>query len=98
MIDKSDIKDALGDVQDPELGMDIVNLGFIYDIDLDGNKVEIDMTLTSPGCPMGRTLVGKVKKRLEKIEEVDEAEVNLVWEPQWTPEKMTDEAREKLGF
>ena len=98
MVTKSNVKEALKDVEDPELGMDIINLGFVYEIDIKKDKVEIDMTLTTPGCPMGRTLVGKVEKRLKKIEGVDEAEVNLVWEPQWSPEKMTDKAREKLGF
>lgn len=95
---KEKIKEALREVEDPELGVDIVSLGFIYDIEVDGSKVEIGMTLTTPGCPMSRVLVGRVEDKVKELDGIDEVDVNLVWEPQWTPEKMTEEAKEKLGF
>lgn len=83
---------------DPELGMDVVNLGFIYDIKVEEKKAKVEMTFTSPGCPMRRVLKKEVKKKIEEMDKIDEAEVEIVFEPKWTPNKMSEKAKEELGF
>lgn len=87
------VLEALKQVQDPELGFDIVNLGLVYDVRIDGGKVSIDMTLTTPACMAGPLIVEQAKAVVESIEGVDEAEVNLVWEPRWTEDMISDELK-----
>ncbi|MFB6088569.1 MAG: metal-sulfur cluster assembly factor [Candidatus Aenigmatarchaeota archaeon] len=98
MVTEKDVEDTLKEVKDPEIGIDVVNLGFIYDIDVDDNKVTIEMTLTVPGCPMHSAITRDVKRKVSELEGVEEVEVNMVFDPPWSPEKMSDEAREKLGY
>ena len=91
--------EALREVIDPELMVNIVDLGLIYDIrEEDDEVVSVDMTLTSPACPAGPQLVQQSKMALERLEGVTEAQINLVMTPPWTPERMTDDARDKLGI
>ena len=91
--------EALREVIDPELMGNIVDLGLIYDIrEEDDEVVSVDMTLTSPACPAGPQLVQQSKMALERLEGVTEAQINLVMTPPWTPERMTDDARDKLGI
>jgi len=90
--------EALKEVIDPELMVNIVDLGLIYDVSQEEGKVEVDMTLTSPTCPAGPQLIQQSKMALEKLKDVDEAEIKLVMSPPWTPERMTDEARDELGI
>jgi len=93
----------LKQVIDPELFVNIVDLGLIYSVDLapaedEQLNVKIDMTLTSPMCPAGPQLVGGVKRVLESREDISEVEVQIVMEPQWSPDRMTDDARDQLGI
>lgn len=87
-------------VYDPELGVNVVDLGLIYDIDVrDDNEIYVEMTLTTPGCPLYDTIASEVKSALkEKFGEDVEVDVNFVWDPPWTPAMMSEEAREELGF
>jgi FeS assembly SUF system protein len=91
--------EALRTVYDPEIPVDIFELGLVYKIDVDDhNAVHIDMTLTSPMCPVAETLPDEVKTKVEAIEGVNGATVNIVWEPPWNPGMMTEEAQLQLGM
>ena len=98
MVTKEEILEALKEVYDPEIPVDIVNLGLIYDVNIEDGKVKILMTLTAIGCPVGPLIVDMVKLRLLKLEEVNEVEVELTFDPPWTPDKMSEEAKKKLGM
>jgi metal-sulfur cluster biosynthetic enzyme len=96
---KENIMGALETVNDPELGIDIVNLGLVYDIDMDENgKVTITMTLTAIGCPLAGTIVEDVKRALADLPEVKDVEVNIVWNPPWTKDRMSRYAKIALGI
>ena len=97
------VLEALKNVIDPELFVNIVDLGLIYEVSLEDGEgehsnVQIDMTLTSPMCPAGPQLVANSKQAVGKLEEVGEVEVKVVMDPPWTPDKMTDDARDQLGI
>ncbi|MEM9289241.1 MAG: SUF system Fe-S cluster assembly protein [Pseudomonadota bacterium] len=90
---------ALRSIFDPEIPVNIYDLGLIYDCEIDeDNKVYVTMTLTTPNCPVAETMPGEVEGRLMAVEGVQDVDVNLVWDPPWTPERMTDEAKLELGF
>lgn len=89
---------ALGDVWDPELGLDVVSLGLIYDVRDDGEAIEIDMTLTTPGCPVSEQLPNEAADAVHAAVPDAEVRVNVVWDPPWTPERLTPVALNKLGF
>ncbi|MBZ5751950.1 MULTISPECIES: metal-sulfur cluster assembly factor [Metabacillus] len=96
---KENIYGALETVVDPELGVDIVNLGLVYDVTMDEEgQTEVSMTLTSMGCPMAGTIVDQVKLSLADIPEVKNVEVNIVWNPPWTKDKMSRYAKIALGI
>ncbi|MBP2241139.1 metal-sulfur cluster biosynthetic enzyme [Cytobacillus eiseniae] len=96
---KDSIMGALELVVDPELGIDIVNLGLVYDVKMDEEGLTtIDMTLTSMGCPLAGTIVENVKSALTDIPEVKETEVNIVWNPPWSKDKMSRYAKIALGI
>jgi len=91
------IMTALEEVIDPEIGVNIVDLGLVYGIEEIGNgKVVIEMTLTIPECPLVDQIVANVKKVAESVEGIEQVEVKLVFEPKWTPARMNDEAREQI--
>lgn len=91
--------DALKQVIDPELMINIVDLGLVYNVDQQSDgRVAVDMTLTSPACPAGPQIVQQAKMALERLDGVDEAEIKLTMTPPWTPERMTDDARDQLGI
>lgn len=93
--------EALKQVIDPELMINIVDLGLVYSVDYDDDNPEhvaIEMTLTSPSCPAGPQIVQQAKMALERIPEIKEAKINMVMMPPWTPERMTDDARDELGI
>ena len=91
--------DALREVIDPELMINIVDLGLVYEVQpSDDNTVAVDMTLTSPACPAGPQIMQQAKMALERLDGVTEAVINLVMTPPWTPDRMTDEARDQLGL
>ena len=95
---KDSIMGALELVEDPELGMDIVNLGLVYDMKIDDDGiVTIDMTLTSMGCPMAGMIVDQVRNALKDIPEVNATNVNIVWSPPWTKDRMSRYAKIALG-
>ncbi len=85
---ETDILDALRQVIDPELGQNIVDLGLIYSLNITGAKILVTMTLTTPGCPMHESICWGVKCALLNLEGVDDAEVELVWDPPWHPSMM----------
>ncbi len=96
---KESILGALEEVIDPELGIDIVNLGLVYEVDIsDEGKVIVTMTLTSMGCPLAGTIVEQVKTALADLPEVKETEVNIVWSPPWTKDRMSRYAKIALGI
>lgn len=90
--------EALKQVVDPELMINIIDLGLVYTINRDGKKVFVEMTLTSPACPAGPQIVQQSKMALERLRDVEEAEIKLVMSPPWTPDRMTDEAKDLLGI
>jgi FeS assembly SUF system protein len=100
MVTKESVMSVLSECYDPEIPVNIVDLGLIYDVRIDNEagQVEVDMTLTAPGCPMSEVIGADVKSKLESLEGVKQASVNVVWEPPWTPERMSEDARKSLGF
>ncbi|MFZ0392036.1 MAG: SUF system Fe-S cluster assembly protein [Calditrichia bacterium] len=93
------IVEILKTVYDPEIPVDIYELGLIYDIRIDeSNVAHVKMTLTSPGCPVAGTLPGEVKDRVQSVIGVEDAKVEIVWDPPWTPDMMSEEAKLELGF
>ncbi len=103
-----DIRSALKDCYDPEIPVNIVDLGLIYKVDvspdpdapglLPKQRVEIDITMTSPGCPAHEQIIAQVRNRLAGIQGISETRVNLVWEPRWTSQRITPEGRKHLGI
>lgn len=95
---KDSIMGALENVIDPELGIDIINLGLVYNVDMDDDGiVKVDMTLTSMGCPMGPQIIDQVKTALGELPEVKDTEVNIVWNPPWSKDMMSRYAKIALG-
>ncbi len=91
------VRDALRAVKDPELNLNVIDLGLVYEIEVrDDGEVHVEMTLTSPGCPVGPEMLADAQAVLEKLEGVKKADVQLVWEPYWTPEKMDPRVRSLL--
>lgn len=97
-VSEDQVKLALRRVKDPDLNLNILDLGLIYTITVTGSHVNVDMTLTSPACPSGPELVGNAEKEIKAIPGVETVTVNIVWEPFWTPEKMEPRVRAYLGF
>lgn len=92
------VTSCLEGVMDPELGISVVDLGLIYNILIDGDKISVDMTLTNPGCPMAGMLAGSVEQALREAFEGADVEVSLVWDPPWTPERLTESGKAQLGY
>ena len=92
------VKAALRKVKDPELNLNIVDLGLIYGIAVEGAKVNIDMSLTSPGCPSGPEIMTDAEQQIRSIPGVADVAMNLVWSPPWTPERIEPRVRAYLGF
>lgn len=93
------IYEALHDVYDPELGVNVIDLGLVYNVDVnEAGYVTIDMTLTTPGCPMHESLAEGVGAALQDLPGISGGEIRLVWEPPWNPSRMTEEGRRMLGF
>ena len=85
-------------VKDPELNLNIVDLGLVYDIAVDGGDVQIDMTLTSPGCPAGPQIMGDIERAVKALPGVANVNLNLVWDPFWTPDKIEPRVRAYMGI
>ena len=98
MVSEKDVIESLKTVIDPEIGINIVDLGLIYEVEIKGSYVKVKMTLTMPGCPMSEYLVESAKDAVSKIKGLEKIEINLVFDPPWNPEKMSEDAKKKLGF
>ena len=91
--------EVLKSIYDPEIPVDIYELGLVYDVNvLDDNKIEVIMTLTSPSCPVAESLPVEVEQKIKTLDEVDSAEVKIVWDPPWDKEMMSEAAKLELGF
>jgi|SRR6187402_3415833 len=88
----------LKQVFDPEIPVNIVDLGLVYDVKVDGTHCNVTMTLTSQSCPEAKTIPDVVKRRTKTVQGIDECEVAIVWEPQWTPQRISPAGRELLGI
>jgi metal-sulfur cluster biosynthetic enzyme len=98
VISADQAKLALRRVKDPELNLNIVDLGLVYDIAVDGSTVRVDMSLTSPGCPSGPEIMGEAEQQLRTLPGVTDVQMNLVWSPPWTPERIEPRVRAYMGF
>ena len=97
-VTKDDVFEALHQVEDPELGMDVVDLGLVYDVEVEGPKVKVLHTLTSMGCPAGPMIQEDIQRVAADLPGVEDVEVELTFDPPWTPDKMSDDAKFILGF
>lgn len=96
---EEDVLNVLKEVDDPEIGVNVVDLGLVYTVDVkEGGDVNVEMTLTAPGCPMHDTIARAAEMAIETLPDVKEAHVSMVWNPPWTPDRLTDEGRRLLGF
>lgn len=98
MATEKDIRKALRKVKDPELNLDIVVLGLIYDVEIEDKHVHLRMSLTSPMCPAADQIVSEAKREVESLEDVDEADVELTFNPPWTPDRIDPLIRSSLGI
>ena len=98
IINKKEVIEILKQCYDPEIPIDLWNLGLIYEIDIKDKSINITMSLTTPGCTMGQYMADDIKSKLEELKDVQEVSVDVVFDPPWQPEMMTDEGRQKLGF
>src|SRR5512132_45276 len=95
---KDDVKDALRQVEDPELGMDIVDLGLLYDVEVSGPRVKVIYSLTSMGCPAGPMIEQDIVAVAESLDDVEQVDAELTFDPPWTPDRMSDDAKFILGI
>jgi metal-sulfur cluster biosynthetic enzyme len=93
-----DVMDALSNVIDPELGLDFVELGLIYGVEVDGGNVSVTFTLTTPGCPIGPQVTEQIEEFVGELEGVKTVESEMVFTPPWSPEKMSEDAKFALGY
>ena len=98
MVTRDEVIEALRQVEDPELGMDIVDLGLLYDVEVEDSNVKVTHSLTSMGCPVGPMIQEDIQNVTSALPGVEKVDVELVWEPPWTPERMSDDAKFILGF
>ena len=98
MATTEEVRDALRQVEDPELGMDIVDLGLLYDVEVEGPRVKVTHSLTSMGCPVGPLIQEDINRVTRELPGVEDVDVELTWDPPWTPDKMSDDAKFILGF
>lgn len=97
-VNRDDVVAALKQVYDPEIPVDVYELGLIYDIKIEGDKVSVTMTLTAPNCPIADEVVEQVRNGVWAVKGVQDVDVQLVFEPEWTPERMSEEARLMLNM
>jgi metal-sulfur cluster biosynthetic enzyme len=97
-LDEDVVRAALRRVKDPELNLNIVDLGLVYGIAVEGPKVVIDMSLTSPGCPSGPEIMTAAEQQVRTLEGVQDVAVNLVWDPMWSPDRIEPRIRAYMGF
>ena len=104
MINEDMVRAALKNVYDPEIGLNVVDLGLVYNVDVDegGKSINVDMTLTTPACPAGPMILEGAKKEIGALKDLypqlEDVQINLVWTPFWNPSMMSEEAKEELGY
>ena len=97
-LSKEKILEALSQVYDPEIPIDIVNLGLVYKVTIDNDIVNLEMTMTSPGCPSAREIIIEAQTVVSELDGVKETNIEIVWDPPWSPEKMSEEAKLSMGI
>ena len=95
---QEEVMDVLRECYDPEIPINIVDLGLVYGVEINGGFVKIEVTMTSRGCPMSDMLVSNIREQVSRLKGVNEVSVEIVWDPPWTPEKMSQPAKEQLGM
>lgn len=98
MISQEQVIDKLKQCLDPELGVNIVDLGLVYGINIEGNRINVIMTLTTPGCPLDSYFTQDITSRLKSLKGISDVSVELTFEPPWEPSKMSEESKDLLGF
>ena len=96
MASVDDVMAALSEIQDPEIGINLVDLGLVYDAKVHDKTASVALTLTTPGCPLHTTIRQQVEERLMQVPGIEHADVELVWAPPWTPDRISDEGRSQL--
>ena len=97
-VTEDQVRAVLRKVKDPDLNLNIVDLGLIYGVRVDGQRVNVDITLTSPGCPSGPEIMGNAEQQIKQLPGVQDVQMNLVWAPFWTPERIEPRVRAYLGL
>jgi metal-sulfur cluster biosynthetic enzyme len=95
---KEQVLELLRTVEDPELGMDVVDLGLVYEVEIEGSKAKVLYSLTSMGCPAGPLIAGDMDGAIRQVEGIEDVELELTFDPPWTPDRMSDDAKFILGF
>lgn len=99
MITEEEVLRVMRNVIDPELGINVVDLGLVYGTEIDGGSIRISMTMTTPACPMHAAITQEMQELLmDELEDVEDVKVDLVWDPPWSPAMMSEQAKEQLGF
>jgi len=98
MLSQDTIYESLKQIYDPEVGINIVDMGLVYGLEIEDHKVGVTMTLTSPGCPAGPQILGQIDSALKALEGVEDVDIQVVWSPPWTPDMLSEEARDQLGI
>jgi metal-sulfur cluster biosynthetic enzyme len=98
MPSKEEVLEALRQVEDPELGMDVVDLGLVYDVEMDGAKAKVLYSLTSMGCPAGQLIAQDMDRVTREVPGIEEVDLELTFDPPWTPDRMSEDAKFILGF
>ena len=92
------VYEILKQVYDPEVGINIVDMGLIYGVEIEGKKIGLIMTLTSPACPAGPHILNEVDGKLKEMEGIEDVDISVVWTPPWSPDMLTDDAKDQLGI
>ena len=98
MTTKEQVLEALKDVYDPEIPYNIVDLGLVYGVEVEGGNVNVQMTLTFPGCGMGPYMANNAREKIMELDDVEDANVEMVFDPPWSPDKISDEIKQELGI
>ncbi len=98
MATPQEVYDALSQVYDPELALPITDLGLVYDVQVEGSRADVKITLTSPGCMLGGTIVDYARRAILNLNGIDAANVDIVWDPPWSIDMLSDDARLRLGM
>ncbi len=98
MATEEQVTEALKNVYDPEIGINIVDLGLVYDLEVQDSSVNVDLTLTSMGCPAGPMIVQQIEEEIESVEGVEDVSVKIVWSPAWNLSMMSEDAKMELGY